>query len=377
ERAGVIEELFDLVYKILGGLRGGLAASTIIASTTLAAMVGVIGAAEVTMGIIALPAMLKRDYNPELACGSILAGGTLGILIPPSILAIIFAVVAQQSVGELFIGAVFPGLLLSGMYVIYVTARCYLNPAMGPALPPEERVGWREKIHLLQGIIAPVSLIVLVLGVIFTGVATPVEAAGIGTFGALVVAAFHRRLSWQTIQGAAITTLKASAMVLWIIFGASIFVGFYIVQGGQQFVVDTLVGTGLGSYGILLIMMVILIILGMFVDWVGILFLAVPIFVPLMKTLPWDGVFGLPGVDPKEVPLWFGVVYMVNMQMSFLSPPFGYALFYLKSVAPSQITMGIIFRSALPFLFIQAFGLFICVVFPEIILWFPRLVYGR
>jgi tripartite ATP-independent transporter DctM subunit len=377
ERAGVIEELFDLVYKLLGGLRGGLAASTIIASTTLAAMVGVIGAAEVTMGIIALPAMLKRNYDPRLACGSILAGGTLGILIPPSILAIIFAVVAQQSVGELFIGAVIPGLLLSGMYILYVTARCYLNPAMGPGLPPEERVDWREKIRLLRGIIAPISLIALVLGVIFTGVATPVEAAGIGTFGALVVAAFHRRLSWQTIQSAAVTTLKASVMVLWIIFGASIFVGFYIVQGGQQFVVDTLIGTGLGSYGILLIMMVILVVLGMFVDWVGILFLAVPIFVPLMKTLPWDGVFGLAGVDPKDVPLWFGVVYMVNMQMSFLSPPFGYALFYLKSVAPPNITIGIIFRSALPFLLIQAFGLALCVIFPEFILWLPRLVYGR
>ncbi len=377
ERAGVIEELFDLVYKILGGLRGGLAASTIIASTALAAMVGVIGAAEVTMGIIALPAMLKRNYSPELACGSILAGGTLGILIPPSILAIIFAVVAQQSVGELFIGAVLPGLFLSGMYLIYVTIRCYINPVMGPALPLEERVTVAEKIHLLRGIIAPAALIVLVLGVIFTGVATPVEAAGIGTFGALVVAAFHRRLSWQTVQSAAVTTLKASVMVLWIIFGASIFVGFYIIQGGQQFVVDTLVGTGLGSYGILLIMMVILVVLGMFVDWVGILFLAVPIFVPLMKTLPWDGVFGLAGVDPKDVPLWFGVVYMVNMQMSFLSPPFGYALFYLKSVAPPNITIGIIFRSALPFLLIQAFALFFCVLFPEIILWLPRLVYGR
>jgi tripartite ATP-independent transporter DctM subunit len=377
ERAGIIEELFDLVYKILGGLRGGLAASTIIASTILAAMVGVIGAAEVTMGIIALPAMLKRNYNPELACGSILAGGTLGILIPPSILAIIFAVVAQQSVGELFIGAVFPGLLLSGLYIVYVTARCYWNPTMGPGLPPEERISLREKVQLLRGIIAPVALIVLVLGVIFTGVATPVEAAGIGTFGALFVASLHRRLSWQTVQGAAITTLKASAMVLWIIFGASIFVGFYIIQGGQQFVVDTLVGTGLGSYGILLIMNVLLVVLGMFVDWVGILFLAVPIFVPLMRTLPWDGLFGFPGVAPAEVPLWFGVVYMVNMQMSFLSPPFGYALFYLKSVSPPQITMGMIFRAAIPFLFIQALGLFLCIVFPEIILWLPRLVYGR
>ena len=376
ERAGLIEDLFDVVYKMLGGLKGGLASATIIASTILAAMVGVIGAAEVTMGILALPAMLRRKYDPRLACGSILAGGTLGILIPPSILAIIFAVVAQQSVGELFIGAVIPGLILSGLYIFYVTARSYIDPQAGPALPPEERVNFREKIVLLRGIIAPLLLIALVLGVIFTGVATPVEAAGIGTFGALFVAAMHRRLNWVSIREAATTTLKASAMVLWIIFGASIFVGFYILQGGQQFVAETLIGTGFGAYGILLIMMIILIILGMFLDWVGILLLAVPIFVPLMKTLSFDGLLGLPGVSPADVPLWFGVVYMVNMQMSFLSPPFGYALFYLKSVAPPEITMGIIFRSALPFLFLQAVGLAICVLFPQTILWLPKLVYG-
>ena len=376
ERAGLIEELFEVIYKILGGLRGGLASATIIASTILAAMVGVIGAAEVTMGILALPAMLRRKYDPQLACGSILAGGTLGILIPPSILAIIFAVVAQQSVGELFVGAVFPGLILSGFYILYVTARCYLKPSMGPALPVEERVDLPAKIKLLKGIVAPILLIILVLGVIFTGIATPVEAAGIGTFGAIFVAAMHRRLTWLAIRQAAITTLKATTMVLWIIFGASIFVGFYILEGGQTFVADSLIGTGFGPYGILLIMMILLIVLGMFLDWVGILLLAVPIFVPLMRSLPWDGVFGLPGIAPADVPLWFGVVYMVNMQMSFLSPPFGYALFYLKSVAPPEISMRIIFKSALPFLIIQATVLAMCILFPEIILWLPRLVYG-
>ena len=376
ERAGLIEELFDVVYKFLGGLRGGLASATIIASTILAAMVGVIGAAEVTMGIIALPAMLKRGYDPQLACGSILAGGTLGILIPPSILAILFAVVAQQSVGELFIGAVFPGLMLSGVYILYVTARCYLNPAMGPALPKEERLSLAEKLQLFKGIVAPLLLVALVLGVIFTGVATPVEAAGIGTFGALVVAALYRQLNWNAVREASLTTLKASAMVLWIIFGASIFVGFYIVNGGQQFVTDMLLGTGLGPYGILIIMMIILVLLGMFLDWVGILLLAVPIFLPIAKSLPWDGVFGLPGVTPAEVPLWFGVIYMVNMQMSFLSPPFGYALFYLKSVAPPEISMAMIFRSAIPFLFLQAVGLALVIIFPELILWLPRMVYG-
>ena len=165
-------------------------------------------------------------------------------------------------------------------------------------------------------------------------------------------------------------------MGLWIIFGASIFVGFYIIEGGQQFVAEMLLGTGFGPYGILLIMMIILVVLGMFLDWVGILLLAVPIFGPIVKSLPWEGLLGLPGVAPADVALWFGVVYMINMQMSFLSPPFGYALFYLKSVAPPEITIGTIFRSAIPFLFLQAIGLTICVLFPQIILWLPKLVYG-
>ena len=165
-------------------------------------------------------------------------------------------------------------------------------------------------------------------------------------------------------------------MVLWIIFGATLFVGFYVVNGGQEFINSSIAGTGLGPYGILTLMMVILVILGMFLDWVGILLLAVPIFIPLLKTMSFDGVFGFPGVAPDELALWFGVVYMVNMQMSFISPPFGYALFYLKSVAPPEVTMGQIYRSSLPFLILQAIGLAICIIFPEVVLWLPRQVYG-
>lgn len=376
ERAGIIEELYDMVYKILGGLRGGLAISTIIASTLLAAMCGVIGATEVTMGMIALPAMIRRHYHPTIACGSILAGGTLGILIPPSILAILFAVIAQQSVGELFIGAVVPGLILSGLYIFYVTIATHIKPEWGPALPLEERIDTREKVRLLSNMLAPIALVTLVLGIIFGGIATPVEAAGVGTFGALVVASMHRRLSIENIRSAAMTTLRVTGMVLWIIFGATLFVGFYVVNGGQEFVNESIAGTGLGPYGVLILMMVILVILGMFLDWVGILLLAVPIFIPLLRTMSFDGVFGLPGVSPQELPLWFGVVYMVNMQMSFISPPFGYALFYLKSVAPPEVTMGQIYRSSLPFLALQALGLAICIIFPEVVLWLPRQVYG-
>ncbi|MGB0087589.1 MAG: TRAP transporter large permease subunit [Rhodomicrobiaceae bacterium] len=375
EKAGIIEELFDAVYKWLGGVKGGLAAAAVLACTALAAMVGVVGATEVTMGMIALPAMLKRGYDQKLACGSLLAGGTLGILIPPSVMAIVYAVVAQQSLGELLVGSIFPGFLLSGLYVGYILIRCQINPKLGPPLPPEERVDFGQKLGLLRNTIAPILLIVLVLGVIFLGIATPVEAAGIGTFGALFVSALHRRLNWLAIQEAAIATLKATAMVMWIFFGATMFVGFFIIKGGQAFVADSILGTGLPPYGVLLLMMVILFALGMFLDWVGILLLTVPIFLPIMKSLTWAGVFGLPGVKPEDVPLWYGVIFMVNMQMAFLSPPFGYSLFYLKSVAPPEISMATIFRAAVNFMVLQWTGVGLCIIFPQIVVWLPSVLY--
>lgn len=377
ERAGLIEELFDAVYQWMGGLHGGLAVATIIASTLLAAMVGVVGAAIVTMGIIALPAMLKRKYDPEIAIGSIMAGGTLGVLIPPSILAILYAVVAQQSVGELYLGSVLPGLLLSGLYILYVVVRTTLKPSLGPPVPVEERLSLVRKLALLRRLIAPIFLVIMVLGLLFAGIATPVEAAGLGSFGAMGVALLHRRLSLKTLIGASTDTVKATAMVLWIIFGASIFVGLYILQGGQAFITDTILSTGLSSYGILFLMMALLVVLGMFLDWVGILLLAVPIFVPIIKSLTFDGLFGLPGPTPDSVVLWFGVLYLVNMQMSFLSPPFGYALFYIRGVAPPEITMATIFRSSLIFLAIQVLALMLVVLFPVIATGLPDMVYGH
>ncbi|WP_100638203.1 TRAP transporter large permease [Marinobacter salexigens] len=376
ERAGLIEEMFSVVYKWMGGLSGGLATATILASTLLAAMVGVIGAAVVTMGIIALPAMLKRGYDHKIAIGSIMAGGTLGILIPPSILAILYAVVAQQSVGELYLGSVIPGLMLSGLYIAYVLIRSWLNPSLGPPVPVEERISLREKLLLLKGLIAPLILVALVLGLLFGGIATPVEAAGIGSFGAIVVAIMHGRFNISGLREASITTAKASAMVLWIMFGASVFVGFYILQGGQEFVTDSILGTGMSAYGILFLLMGLLIVLGMFLDWVGILLLAVPIFIPIVKALTFEGLFGLPPVEGDDVVLWFGVLYLVNMQMSFLSPPFGYALFYIRGVCPPEISMGTIFKSSLVFLAIQAFGLMVCIAIPGVVTWLPGLVYG-
>src|SRR5258708_8925935 len=309
EKAGIIEELFDVIYKWLGAVKGGLASATVLACTVLAATVGVVGATEVTMGMIALPAMLKRGYEAKVACGALRGGGTLGILIPPSVMAIVYAVVAQQSLGELLVGSVFPGLLLSGLYIGYVTLRCYINPKLGPALPPEERVSFREKLRLLRNTITPVLVILLVLGIIFFGIATPVEAAAIGTFCALVVAALHRRLTWVALYEASLATLKAPAMVMWIFFSATMFVGFFIVKGGPTYTSELIIPTRLPPYGILFLMMGILFVLGMFLDWVGILLLPVPIFLPIMKSLPFAGALGLPGVSAGDLRLWDCVIF--------------------------------------------------------------------
>jgi tripartite ATP-independent transporter DctM subunit len=363
EKSGLIEEIFDAAYKWLGRVPGGLAVATIAASTVLAAMVGVIGAAVVTMALVALPSMLRRGYSPVLAAGTVMAGGTLGILIPPSVLAIIYGLVANQSVGELYLGSVLPGLLLSGLYMLFSILYALINPKGAPRIPKEEAPTWAERWRALRRIWAPLVLIFLVLGTIFLGLAAPTEAAAVGAFGAMMVAALHRKLSWQNLRLALEQTAKATAMVLWIIFGANAFVAFYIAQGGDRYISELLLGTGLSPWGILILMQLILIILGMFLDWVGILLLAVPVFVPIIRDLGFD-------------PLWFGVLYLVNMQMSFLSPPFGYALFYVRGVAP-QIPMGTIYRAAIPFLLLQLTGLVILMLFPGLATWLPSLVFGK
>lgn len=362
EKAGLIEELFDVAYKWVGRVPGGLAIATVLASTVLAAMVGVIGASVVTMGLVAMPTMLKRGYSEALSIGTVMAGGTLGILIPPSVLAIVYALLANQSVGELYLGSVLPGLLLSGLYCAYVLVCALVDPASAPRMAREEMPPLSERLRLLRRIWAPALLILLVLGTIFAGVAAPTEAAAVGATGAMAVAALHRRLSWKSLREALEQTARSTAMVMWIIFGANAFVAFYVAAGGDQFIRELLVATGLSPTGLIVLMNAILIVLGMFLDWVGILYLAVPIFLPLVRELGFD-------------PLWFGVLYMVNMQMAFLSPPFGYALFYVRGIAP-QIGMGTIYRAAVPFLLLQLVGLILVGLFPSLATWLPRLVYG-
>jgi len=364
ERAGIIEDMFNTFQEWTGPLGGGLASATVLVGTLLAAVMGVIGAAVVTLGIFALPTMMEHKYSKQIALGSIMAGGTLGILIPPSVLFILYSLVAGESCGKLFIGGILPGLVLSALFITYITIRCQRNPALGPPLSKEERaeITWKKKLIDLKGIAPPLLLIFAIFGSIFSGIASITEAAGVGVFGAMVITAFKGRLNWKNVFSASSQTLSATCMVLWTMFGALIFVTFYMAVGGGDFIAGLLLGTGLGRWGILAIMMAILIFLGMFLDWVGIMYLCVPIFLPIIIELGFD-------------PLWFGIIYNVNMQMSFLSPPFGYALFYLKGVAPPGVSMEDIIKAAIPFLGLQFIGLLICLRFPAISLTLPNLVF--
>jgi tripartite ATP-independent transporter DctM subunit len=359
ERSGIIEDIYMMVYHWLGWLKGGVATATICACTMMAAMAGVVGATEVTMGLIALPQMLNRKYDKLMALGVILAGGTLGILIPPSVMLIVYGMVDNTSIGQLYAGAFLPGFLLSGLYIIYVTIRCYLNPKMGPPVPKDERLDWKGLVKVAFPIIPGTILIFLVLGTIVIGIAAPTEAAGVGCLGAWIIGVVKGRMPWKSLVQAAVNTIKATGMVMWTMFGANVFIALYIMVGGGDFVSNMLLGSGLDRWTVIWIMMLILLFLGCFVDWVGILMLTVPLFGPIIRKLGFD-------------PIWFGVLFAVNMQMSFLTPPFGMSLFYLKSVAPPEISTVDVWKSAFPFLGLQFIGLVLCMYYPDIILIAPK-----
>lgn len=362
ERSGIIEDIYNMVYQWLGWLKGGVATATVAACTMMAAMAGVVGATEVTMGLIALPQMLNRKYDKIMALGVILAGGTLGILIPPSVMLIVYGMVDNSSIGQLYAGAFIPGFLLSGLFILYVTIRCYINPKLGPPVPKEERLDFKGLLKVLFPIIPGGILIFLVLGTIVIGVASPTEAAGVGCLGAVIIGVVKKRLTWETTVQAAIQTIKATGMVMWTMFGANIFIALYIMVGGATFVQNMLLGSGLAPWTIIWIMMGTVIFLGCFVDWVGILMLTIPLFGPIIRKLGFD-------------PIWFGVLMAVNLQMSFMTPPFGMSLFYLKSVAPPECSTVDVWKSAFPFLGLQFLGLVLCMYFPQLILWAPTVLF--
>jgi len=362
QRSGIIDDLYKAMHVWMGPLRGGLAIGTVVIAAIMAAMVGIIGAAVVTLGLIALPSMLKRNYDRDLTLGVICAGGSLGTLIPPSIVFIVYASVAGASIGQLFAAGVFPGLLLAGLYILYIVVRAFLQPHLAPALPEDERmIPLRQKARNLTTLIAPGFLVTLVLGSIFLGIATPTESAAVGALGAIICALVRRQFNWQSFTYAQRGTTKVTCMILWVAFGASAFIAIYALAGGAQFVQGLITGLPLGPWGIFIIVQVLLFFMGMFFDWIAILLLAGPIVFPIMSALGFDMV-------------WFGAIFVMNMQMSYLTPPIGPALVYIKGVVPPEITMGDIIHSIWPFLILQAIGLGLVAVFPQIALWLPSIM---
>lgn len=364
DQSGVAEDLFDTMRYIFGPIRGGIAVAVIVVSTLFGACTGIIGASVVTMGLLGMPMMLRYGYNKRLASGAICAGGTLGILIPPSIMLVVMSQQSGISVGRLFAGAVIPGLILSGLYIAYILIRCWRRPEDGPALSKEDREDISTKelfMMVLKSMVPPVILILGVLGSIFAGIATPTEAAGVGAALAFIMTIAYGKLTWKGFFAAIVNTARTSSMVLIILIGASCFTSVFMGSGGGEVVKEFIFSVGYGKWGTFVVMMLICFVLGMFIDWVGIVMLSFPIFLPIAQELGFNM-------------LWFVVSVAVMLQDSFLTPPFGYALFYMKGVAPPEVTTADIYWGAFPYWRLMEIGLIICVIFPQTILWLPPIL---
>ena len=362
QHSKIANDLYEAMYKWVGHLKGGLAVGTIIICTIFAAMAGVSGAATISMGVLALPAMLSRGYSKNVSLGSIAAGGSLGILIPPSVTMIVYGLVAQTSIGKLYAGGVVPGLILSLLFILYVIWESRQRSKLIAEPEDEIHFSFSEKLAATTGLVFPVLLIIAVLGSIVWGIASISEAAGVGAFGAMVAAAFKRQLTWETLSETCRQTLLLSCLIFWIIIGASALSTFYTAMGATELIKSAVVGLEVNRYVVLAGMMAILVVLGMVIDTVGIIMITVPVFVPIIKELGFD-------------PVWFGVLFIVNMEMGFLTPPFGYNLFYLKGVAPPDVTTGDLYRSVLPFIALMVVGLAIFIAFPWTILALPNALF--
>lgn len=360
EKSGIAEELLETMARLFGRVRGGMGVSIVLVGALLAATTGVVGATVVTMAVIALPVMLRHGYKPELATGTIAAAGTLGQIIPPSIILVLLGDVIGVPVGRLFMAAVTPGLLLIALFIIYVLVRAKLRPLDAPALPIDEDAGalWPQ---VFKGLVPPLLLVFAVLGSIFFGVASPTESAAVGALGALLLAAAHKRLNLANLREAMQSTTRMTSMVFMILIGATAFGLVFRGMGGDELVKELMTGLPGGEWGFLLVSMLIIFVLGFFLDFIEISFIVVPILAPIAAFM---------GIDM----LWFAVLIALNLQTSFLTPPFGFSLFYLKAAAPPEIRMPQIYRGILPFVAIQLVALLMIMLFPQLTLWLPDMM---
>lgn len=367
QHSGVTKDLYDSLYEALGRLRGGLAVVTIVFGTILAACLGVIAASVTILTLIALRPMVERGYDKSLASGSIVAAGTLGILIPPSIMLVVYAPQAGLSVGQMFMGAIFPGLILSALYIGYVVIRCAMNPEVGPAIPEDQITPFDTKklVRLLVSLVPPVLLIAAVLGTIFAGIAPPTEAAAVGCTAAILLALAYGKFSWGMIRTAALETMRVSSFVVIIAALCYAFVGIFMSAGAGDVVAEFIISVPGGKWMSFFVIMAIVFMLGMFIEWIGIVFIVVPIFSPIIASLGFD-------------PLWAGMMVCINLQMAFQTPPMAMSIFVLKGTAPKDlgVTIGDIIRGVIPFVAIIMIVLVLCSFFPGIITWLPAKMIG-
>ena len=368
EKSGVARDLLYCLQVLLRRVPGGLALSVTVMGTIMAATTGIIGASVVMMTLMALPVMINRQYNVPLATGTIAASGTLGILIPPSIMLVIMADLLGRSVGNLFVAAVFPGLLLASMYAIYILTITSIKPSLAPPLPAElgpknRRDFW---VMIFRGLIPPVFLIFLVLGSIVGGWATPTEASGVGAAGAILLAAMNRRLNFETLRAVVERSALTGAMLFFIFIGATAFSYVFRSLGGDDLVIEFVENTGFGAWGILFVLMGIVFLLGFFFDWIEITLIVLPVFAPIIALLDFGD-----HVAKIDLVYWFAILIAVNLQTSFLTPPFGFALFYMKGVAPPEVKIQQIYIGIIPYVLLQLIGLSLVMAFPEIALWLP------
>jgi tripartite ATP-independent transporter DctM subunit len=374
EKAGIAEDLFDAMSIFAGGLRGGVAVQTVVVAVVMAAMSGIMGGEIVMLGLVALPQMLRLGYDRKMSIGTICASGSLATLIPPSIVMIVYGLSANVAIGDLFMAGAVPGLLLAAFYIIYVLIRCAINPSLAPtAAEVNAAIGGDTKLSNQQRLAVGMSigLIAMVMGSIYAGIASVTEAAGVGVFGSFLIAFVRNRLTWTMLQSALQQTMGTVGTIIWLILGAVSFVGIYNLIGGGEFMRSLFSGLDLSPFGVIFMMMLILVILGTFMEWIAIVFITVPIFAPVVVSMAPEL-----GLEPEWAAVWFGVLFVMNIQIYFLSPPFGPACFWLKSVAPPDIELQEIFMAVIPFIGLQIIGLLLVMFFPEIALWFPQALSG-
>ncbi len=373
DRSGVAEKLMENFVKVFGSLRGGLAVTVTLIGVLLAASTGIIGASVVLLALLGLPVMLKNNYQKELAVGTVAATGTLGILIPPSIMLVLMADRLSMPVGNLFLGALFPGLVLAGLYISYIVIISMIRPNMAPPPPDREPLTVRNIIGVFLAVLPPAGLILAVLGSIFFGVATPTEASGVGAFGATLLALANRRLNLQVLREVMRDTTKTTAFIFAIILGATAFALVLRGLGGDELIERWILGLDLGAVGTVIAILGVVFVLGFVLDWIQIILIVLPLVGPIVAEMWMDLGFAEQG----QVLVWFTVLFAVVLQTSFLTPPVGFALFYLKGVAPPGITVGHIYRGVVPFIVLQLIGVGLIFTFTQLVTWLPEAAYGN